>query len=670
MKNSNNGAGMKFKETVLLLVFAAIMLLGASAYYTQNWALTAVCTGLLAAGHIYCSRGKICLYDGKEHGLMTALLIFLAMFLMASRFYRIFNLPADYFSDEWTDISDINMKMNGLIPFFSHNARSGAAIPVIPHIIYAVLMALFREHIEVLRIVPALLSVLSCVLLYMLGKKMNGRRAGAGMAFAYAVSGWGLFTSHELLGNVFIVPLAALFLLLFLRYTASKKSSDLGWLLAVYFAGFFTYPSWALMTIYSAYLIFEFRKEIGMEATKVLAGAIAGLTVVAGAFFLINYSTIKWSAGLTVMAGGAVDMASNIANLAGFFTAPIKADFFTDKLPLFSFVELLFLIGGTVLCMVSIKDKSCRIVLAGFGISLLSLFISNGIGHQARHIMILPFAAMISGIFIGGLSARKYGLQAATIAVALFCGVYFYMYNGWNAQLGSNDVDIRMAKYVDANFSGNDTVFIHTTVPYGEYSAYYHSRKSYGRPAMEGASRVLFVSSTLLRGVVRSIFPWVNMKYFFDYSGGDKPAMVLYNLELNDPVLKQFFAGLDRDLTAVNVLMWQLKYQEAVDASENMCVASREPLAMLRNTFLRYQELKALEVLKKGDEMGRILMDPEKPMFLTSEWYLKLGEAFYAAGDMKDALDAVRTAVKLAPEWDVPRYYLDKVSSEIRSVPK
>jgi hypothetical protein len=639
-------------------VFAAIMLSGAMSYYPGNYAVLFISTALLAAMHVYSGKKDQFYLKPDEKQKLVFFLFSASVLLLLSRFYRIFTFPADYYSDEWTDIVDLNMKLGGEKPFFAYNVRSGAALPFIPDTVYTAFLVLFRQHLGSLRLIPALLVAATSVELFYLGKTINNRETGIAYMFMYAVSGWTIFTSRELLGNVFIPFFAVLLLLLFILYVKKKDVRLLAGFWAVYLAGFFTYPAWALMAPFSAYLIFEYRKELGTRALKYSAFLLVLLTAVAAAFYLANFSTVSWSAGLTVLGkgSGASDIISNMGHIPVFFMVPLNAAFFTDKLPLLSYAEFLTALGGILVCAGRFRDRTYRILLAGFIISLLSLLISSGIGHQARHILILPFLTMLSGMFLYELFSRRHSIYIITLLLVFFGGVFFYMFVDWNSQLKTDDRDVRIAQHINRTCGDGGCIFMYSTLPYGEYSAYFHSRTAYDRPPAERVKKVAFVTSSLLRTVVLGIFPGIQASYFYDYTGNGTLPLVLYELDVSgDGALRDYLVDLNGRLNYVNMLMWNMKYDDVIDACRRFCQPTdNNLLTMLGNTFLRYHQLKALEIQGRGSEMGEVLLDREKTMFITSEWYLRMAEGFNARGDRKNTMLALQMAVKSAPDWKYP----------------
>lgn|GEM_PF-138123 len=650
--------------------FAVLLLAGAFFYMAGN-IMTAMAVLLLAAVAHYFVRNRHYELAAGEEKKVYIFLICVSAAMMLFRFYRICTYPYDYFGDELTDIVDTYTKISGGRNFFSYVNRQGAAMPLVPETVYSVYIFLFRSHIEFIRTVPLLIAVVTAIGMYYLGKTIRDKKLGIIFSFLYAVSGWTLFSSRELIGNAFI-PLFAAYLLLVLSLYIRNKDMKLlipAWL--IFFAGFFTYTSWVLMVPILLYLIFEYRKELGKKTAKgaaVIAAVSAGAAAVV---YLHNGSLISWSIGRTVLAGGGntgIKILYNLRHLPDFFVLPAaNAVWFTDKLPLLSFTESAMLLGGTLLCLTRIKERPYRILLVSFFISLFTLFISDG--NHPRHMLALPFMIMISGVFLRDIIKYRYSIFLLTLTVMFFINTAFYMFFDWNTQIRTDKRDISIAEYVNDNYKGNDYIFMYTTIPLslliGEYSAYMHTGIIYKKIPEKNIRRVLFTSSSLLRYRIRGMFPGARIKYFYDYDNKGRLPIALYDVEFgNNTALREFFIKMSRQVNETSLAYWSLDYGGTIKKCEEYCERTdNDGPVKLKNTFLRYTELKALEISKGNSEMNAVLFDREKPMFLTGDWAMRISEAAYLAWDLKNASYYAKMAANEAPEWDAPKEALKAIAA-------
>lgn len=659
---------MKKPLIIVPLTYAVLLILGTLSYYSKNIMFTVVFSSTLIYLYLYLSQKKLNCYTGPEIDKILIFILFISCLLLVFRFFRIFDFPYDYYSDEWTDIMDSYLKLNGEKGILSYNARSGAALPYLPELIYSLFLVLFKQHIELMRLVPYLLVILTSAELYHLGKIIKDKIFGIALFFLYSVSGWTLFTSRELMANIFIPFLVVTFLLLFFVYIKTNKSMFLVGTFCVFFIGFFTYSAWVLMVPFTSYLLFEYRHELKPEIMKSAIIIFALSVVIAAVVYLNNYMLLKWSISLTIFKNNniIIDLLTNIKHIPEFFFQPFSTGAFTSKLGILSFSEFLLLIGGLTACIVNIKDRYYRLFLSGFCISLFTLLISSDVSHYERHIMILPFMIILSGLFMQNLIRQRYSSFIITICVLFFINTAFYMFLDWNNQLVTSNRAILIAEYVNHNYLEDNCIFLYDTVPYGKYSAYLRSKFAYEKIPQENIDKVLFVSSPLLRYEVRKVFPGIKEKYFFEYDVGDGLPIVLYEVDVSkNYLLRKYFVDMFEKLNKVNVKMWGLEYEDAAQICEDYCETTlNDPLIVLKNTFLRYSQLKAYSVMDKGGEMAAVLFNKEKPMFLTSDWYMKISEGYYAAGNIKKAFFYIKEAIKAAPEWQIPKKALETFSKQ------
>jgi len=660
---------MKEKNAFVALIFAVLLLTGTFFYMQHNIFMTLVITSFIGILYFKTRSTEHDITPGDENTIYIFMAV-LSVIMLASRLYRIFSYPNDYFGDELTDLVDVYSKIIGGRNFFSYVNRQGAALPLVPEIIYSSFMLVVRNNIDFFRIIPFLLAVITAVELYYFGRILKDSKFGIILCFLYSISSWTLFMSRALIANTFIPFFTVSFLLLFYQYI---KKNDLklflsAWL--IFFAGFFTYTSWVLMVPFAIYLLYEYRKELGSKKIKIAAVCIAVSIIIAVTAYLVNKSIITWSISRTNLNNNQniiANIISNIINLPAFFMLPMSdSPWYTDKLALLSFAELIMLLGGIILCVIKFKDRVYRVFFVGFCISLFTLFISRG--NPPRHILLLLFLIIVSGLFMDTLLKWRYSILLVTISVLFFVNAVFYMFLDWDNQLRTDRLDIRIAEYINKNYQSDDYVFMYTNIPLnsfiGEYSAFMRNRIVYKKLPEEKINRILFVSSSLLRNHIREIFPDIKMKYFYDCDSKKQLPTVLYDLDLSkDAELKKFFIGMSNEINEVNLKWWALDYDGVVNKCDEYCEQTdKNQLIILKNTFFRNTEIRALGLFNKNREIAEIFFNMEKPMFLTSEWTIGIAENYYHTGDMKNTILYLKMSAHDAPEWDEPKQALESLT--------
>lgn len=645
----------KFNDLKVAVPFAALLLGGVYFYMAQNLIL-AVAAGALAAFLFYMDRKNPA--DEKDVKSLYIFMLITCAVLAIARIYRVISFPYDFYSDEWTGIVDTYYKMKGENSFFSYFKRSGAALPYVPDLFYVLSPALFGNHIEYMRFIPLAVFAGTAVELYFLGKLIKDRNLGIALLFIYCVSGWALFNSRILIDYIYLPLFTVAFIHLFFLYMKGKSRGLLAGLSAVFLAGFFTHTAWIIMAPFAAYLLYEFRGDMGKPALKKAATALSAAAVFAALVFLGNSGPILWASGMTVAKEGnpLIESIKNIFHIPAFFMLPLKSSqWFSDKLAVLSWPELLLLAGGIAAGFSGLKDRLSRVFLAGFCLSLITLLISSDIGHHARHIMILPFTAIISGLFLDRFVKWRYSVFVTVMLPLFFVNTFFYMFNDWNNTLRTEPRNREMALFIDWICRDRESLFVYGTKPHGEYEAYLYSNLAYKKTTTGLIERVVFTVHPTLRRQVAALFPGAKAKYFFSREG--RQPVVLFVVDINgDSKLREYFNGMSAGLETAAVKLWNLDYDGAISVCESNCgPVGNDGRAMLKNTFFRHTQLRIYEILQKGGLITGVLLNKEKPMILTADWALRLGEAYYSAGDLKNAMLYAKKAALLSPEWDEPK---------------
>ncbi len=648
-------------------LFASILLTGVFLYLAANIFAASACAAAIMALFYFGRKYGYFLSPAEEKKLFFVIAV-LTLVLLLARFYRILSFPHDFIVDELTDIVDAYSKMRGDRGVFTYATRQGAALPLVPEAVYSVFILLFGHRIELIRAVPLLLSLATAAFLYLLGKEIRDKKFGVILCFLYASSAWAFYASRHVLGNSFIPFYTTAFLFTFFKYINSRNTIFLAAAGALFLTGFFTYTSWALMAPFSFYLLFEYRREIGIDRIKYALVYLTAAVAAAALAYISNKGILSWSLSRTVFAdsaGPAAGIMSALGRLPSFFFLPLKdAYFFTDRLALLSFTEAFMLAGGLAVCAVNIRHRLYRVFLTGFFLSLFTLCIS-GLSHP-RHIMVLPFLVIIMGFFMAAVVRSRFIIPVITVSALLLINSVFYMFTDWNRQILSDNRDTGLAQYINKKYKPGGYIFINTTLPLslyiGDYSAYMHTAGVYGKINPD-FDRVLFTSSSLLRYVVRDIFPWVRERYFYDYDSKHRLPIVLYDLDLRgNPELKWYFKQMAGQIAETNLSYWALDYAETANKCAQYCESTVDnKVVMLKNTFLRYTQLKAMNLCGAKDEMAPVLFDTEKPMFITADWCMMLAEGAYSVGDLSSARKFAKKAAESTPEWDAPANLLKAI---------
>ncbi|MBN2755489.1 MAG: hypothetical protein JXR81_11610 [Candidatus Goldbacteria bacterium] len=588
----------------------------------------------------------------KDYSSMYKFFIFAIAAALAARFISITSMPYDFYTDELNELTEAYFRLTGQKELFGYSTRFGSSLLYFSLGVIMAVMAVIRENIDLLRFIPAVVSVLTAAALYFFGDSLKNKKLGVIMAFLFLTSGWALFLSRKLMENIY-VPLFAVLVFTFLNYyIRSKKDRFLYLTGAVYFAGFYTYSSWALITAFIAYFLFEYRKEIGLKKILVLSSIMA----VSLGFYMLLFTQTKgpsWAMGMTVFKGstGAFQAVLNIKNVFVFLLQPMEYNHLSHTQPAVSATEFLFFTGGIIMAVINIKKKIFRIILAGVIISGTTLLISKDVAHHLRHVMMLPFIIITAGFFLNHILNRKYALFAVTAHVMLFITVLLYHFNFWPAQMNISHRSKQASDYINKKYANNDYIFIHEGVVYGDFPMYLRTKAAY-KPAKEPKT-IILLTNYFMRQNVKSVFPKASVKYFYDFQGNNLHTYALYEIPVKQGSgLAEYFSALKTKMEKQQVKAWEQKYAEGFNITKTYLeITGNDPVKILANTLLNVQYVLFCGSTGKYNDLFAAAQDPDKKIYPTADLMEFFARILYMSKDYKNSHYFFTRAYLLAPEW-------------------
>ncbi|PKL91505.1 MAG: hypothetical protein CVV21_07950 [Candidatus Goldiibacteriota bacterium HGW-Goldbacteria-1] len=588
----------------------------------------------------------------KDYSRMYKFFIFAIAAALALRFISITSMPYDFYTDELNELTEAYFRLTGQKELFGYSTRFGSSLLYFSLGVIMAVMAVVKENIDLLRFIPAVVSVLTAAALYFFGDSLKNKKLGIVLAFLFLTSGWALFLSRKLMENIY-VPLFAVLIFTFLNYYIRNKKERFLYLTgAVYFAGLFTYSSWVLITAFIAYFLFEYRKEIGLKKILVLSSIIA---VSLGLYMLLFMQTKgpSWAMGMTVFKGsdGVFQAVLNLKNLFVYLLQPMQYNHLSHTQPAVSATEFLFLAAGIILALINIKKKIFRIILAGLVISSATLFISKDAAHHLRHVMLLPFIIITAGFFLNHILNRKYALYAVAAHTVLFIFILLYHFNYWPAQMNISHRDKQAADYINKKYANNDYILIHEGVVYGNFPMYLRTKAAHN-PAKEPKT-VILLTNYFMRQNVKTVFPETAVKYFYDFQGNNLHTYALYEIPAKQGSgIAEYFGSLKTKMEKQQVKAWEQKYQEGFDLTKSYLeITGNDPAKILANTLLNVQYVLFCGSTGRYNDLLAAAQDPDKKIFHTADLMEFFGRILYMSKDYKNSHYFFSRAYSLAPEW-------------------
>ncbi|HDT15512.1 MAG TPA: hypothetical protein ENN55_04810, partial [Firmicutes bacterium] len=434
------------------VVSGLIMLIFTAVYYLYNpWLSLFAVVVVLILYFRYEGKNYSTVEEGLFCNTMKLFVVFAAV-IAAARFINITGYPIDFYTDEWNEISGAYFRLSGDREFLAYNSRFGSSLLYFSLGVITAVMALFRENLDMLRLIPAVVSVLTALAFYFLGAVLKNKKLGVVWAFLFLSSCWALFLSRKLMENIYIPFFAVLVLVLFFAYIRTGRFLMLAAAGVLWFLALYTYSSWLLSIPMAVYLCFEYRKELGHK--KLVGTAIFMVAA------LVLYSlapggageTQEWALRNTVFQKGGQVLAVfvNIKNIFIYLFTPFEYTHLSHTLPAVSASGALLLAGGIAEAVRSRDNRTSRFFLFGLLISMATLVICEDPAHNLRHVMMLPFIVMLSGIFLNRMLRWKYLYVFIALHICLFSGSLFYHLTVWGTQMNISGKEMAVSAHINS----------------------------------------------------------------------------------------------------------------------------------------------------------------------------------------------------------------------------
>lgn len=619
-------------------------------YYWFKTPLTLVAAGLVL-GYIFYTKEEI--QQGEK---LFKFLFWASIIFMTARFIRIFDLPLDFFGDEQNVIVDSWYFLKGGESFFEYNIRYSTSFPYLAKAVVTAILLAVKENIFILALIPALISVLTALCFYLLGKEIRDEKTGVLMLFLYASSSWALFLGRIMLENIYIPLFAALYMFMFFRYLKTKKPVLLALMALVMALAFYTYSSWLIFSVFALYLAVEYRKEAG----RVMVITMAAVIIISFALYIyqcfLHPEAFNWARQITAPDKTPVfkQLYLRLAHTLDFFIAPVSStQSYSQLLPAFSFVEFIALAGGVVAAVMKSKEKSYRVFLVGFVFAVSTLLISREAAHHVRHMLIIPFAAVLSAFFIHDyLLKSKLAIQMIAAQLLLFCASLGVLFVNWEKQINLTDVYRQAATYINGQKG-----YVKEISPYGMPQCVMRTKQAYNFGPVDAKAPVFIVAPAFLSCCLEDALDYKDKKLFTDPKREYDPGIIVYTL-----------AGADEDILALLQKtdiaakhMWRLRYKQAVEEIKNI-KPDRYDMPVT-SFYLTYCEDEAFLRLRRMESLRKnINKNPCTP----PDIYMSLSDAYAMAGLLRPALGAVEDADRNSCGWKRPAKRLEALKIKER----
>jgi len=379
-------------------------------------------------------------------------LLFIGILIIAifARTYYLGSLPPGLYPDE---AMNGNNALEALatgdykIYYPENNGREGLFINLQAQFLKILLPLNAGEPAAwMLRLVSALMGILTVVAIYFLGREIFGKRAGLWAAFFLATSFWHINFSR--IGFRAIMAPLLLTLGLYFFLAAIRKNSNF-WHAAVggvvFGLGFHTYIAYRVMPLLFLVFVPFFKDKPRFWKTVLIFVAAATITALPiGIYYLENPADFFGrTAQVSVWSGAspAREIALNTIKTIGMLFlqgdgnwrhnyAGAPALFF----PVAAFLLVGFLIGVKALRRKDDESFGVYLCLAGIALAMLPVVVSNeGIPHALRSILMLPPLLLLAGYgahrSFAYLAARSENMaRAALIIVVLILILQAYIY--------------------------------------------------------------------------------------------------------------------------------------------------------------------------------------------------------------------------------------------------
>jgi len=396
------------------------------------------------------------------------------------RLVAIDRLPPGLYRDEGYNGLDALRVLDGHTPVFfpANNGREPLYIYLL-----AVSVAVFGPSAGALRVVSAVLGVVTVPLSYFLGRETSSRRVGLVAAWLTAVSVWTVNLSRVAFRAVAGPPLVALSLALLWR---GLKKRRVGWLVlagAVYGVTFYTYLAARFtvvaMVVLFIYLVIWHRRMAWLRGW--LFFGLAALLVASplAAYILSNWPETIARAGQVSILNPEMNegdlwgtLAKNLVRAMGLFVwrgdsiprhnVPLRPVF--DPL-----VALAFVAGLISALRGARKGPSHGLAIVWLGVMLLPTALAEDAPHMLRASGVLPVVYLLPAIGVVDLwkylrAQGRAKLGAMAVGLILCVGAvegnfrYFEHLSGemayWNYETAASDLAAGVNEFLGVGWSG------------------------------------------------------------------------------------------------------------------------------------------------------------------------------------------------------------------------
>ncbi|HDQ26457.1 MAG TPA: hypothetical protein ENN43_06920 [bacterium] len=576
------------------------------------------------------------------------------------RFVNLTGFPGEFIADERNEIVEVYHRLSGDKEFFSYSKRFGASLLYFSTAVISLFMLFIRENIDFLRLIPALLSAAAAVAAFFLGKELKDKKTGIAMFFICAASGWAFFLSRMSLANAYVPFFVFLSFFLALKYIQTPSLKNFLFFFLSLSAGLFTYSSFVLIIPLFIYALIEHRERLGKRNLLVSSLPLSFLFLFFVFLNFTNAETLNWALSQASRPDNTPGPAvfERIANIFLFFTAPlVTSNAFVKTRPILNFSEFFFLLGGLVILVSSLRDKNTRIILAGFIFSLFTVLFSGGLDHHWRHIMLLPFVIIISGIFAGTMLNKRKFYILLIVSSLLSINTVFYYFTEWGIQNNNPLIHKEISSHINARCNKNCLV-IHELFPYGAYETYLRTKSAYDNP--ESPEKVFILAPYTYRKQLLNVLSGAKITYFYNTKTKSTETIALIEHTIASPEEVSSFLILKKSLSAAAMNMWNLNY-EAVLSQLWSETPGEGDIGSIKNLGLYIKGLEASLRSGKQAESLPVLRRFAGNMLKPPDYYYHESLSALRSGDYASAIELLEKTIMLAPELKEPELLLQRL---------
>ncbi|PKL91965.1 MAG: hypothetical protein CVV21_04270 [Candidatus Goldiibacteriota bacterium HGW-Goldbacteria-1] len=588
---------MRTENNNRLFIMFVFILSGMYIYSFNNSAATFILTAVSSALMAYYFIKSETPEEQNVADVMVRTMLFYSLAVFVVHFINITVYPGDFIADERNEIVEAYNRLQGEKGLFSYSKRFGASLLYTSTAVVMLFLAVFKENLDMLRLIPAGITGCTAVIVYLMGNEIKDKKTGIAFLFAYAVSGWSFYLARMRLEHVFVPFFVFLVLLFFFKMVKKPSLLKLSAVCAACFFGIFTYASFVLMLPLFMYMFFEYRKEAG---TKITAAGITSMAVIGAIFLainLINGETIQWAAAQTVVgaAEAKTGLLQRFVNVFELFVKPVStSNAFIKNSPILSFPELILLASGLVLMISKFKDRLNRVMLAGFFIAVLTVISGKSIDHHWRHILVLPFIIIISGTFIEYAMNKKGFYLIVLVSILAGINTGFFYFTGYGIQNNNPAVYKEISAKINLLSGGKDCVVLHEPFPYGQYTVYLRTKSAYQKRLKNG--KVFIIIPALWKKQTDKLFPGSKVYYFYDTKAPATRVIALVEYQPETPEEYSEFISVKKQLAKAVMHMWDLNYDKVLNIQPS---ESTSPAVSFMNAVMYVKAAEANFVLNK-----------------------------------------------------------------------